>query len=117
MGVAGVVFFGATLASGAPALGPEMAAALAGVGATAGVVTQVCGARPCLCAAPAHTQCGRDAAAGAHPPARWHARCACLAHITAHAACTHAHTHTQVFARAAKYSLFDPAKEMVYIEM
>lgn len=23
----------------------------------------------------------------------------------------------QVFARAAKYSLFDPAKEMVYIEM
>lgn len=62
MGLAGVVFFGATLASQLPALTPEMAATIAGVGATAGVVTQV-------------------------------------------------------FARAAKYSLFDPAKEMVYIEM
>ncbi len=26
-------------------------------------------------------------------------------------------THEQVFARSCKFSLFDPAKEMVYIEM
>jgi ATP/ADP translocase len=42
MGLAGVVFFGATLASQSPALTPELAATIAGVGATAGVVTQVC---------------------------------------------------------------------------
>jgi hypothetical protein len=41
MGLAGVVFFGATLASQLPALTPELAATIAGVGATAGVVTQV----------------------------------------------------------------------------
>lgn len=41
MGLAGVVFFGATLAAQLPALSPEMAATVAGVGATAGVVTQV----------------------------------------------------------------------------
>lgn len=41
MGLAGVVFFGATLAAQLPALTPELAATIAGVGATAGVVTQV----------------------------------------------------------------------------
>jgi len=43
MGLAGVIFFGATLAAGLPSLSPELAATVAGVGATAGVVTQVCG--------------------------------------------------------------------------
>ncbi|WIA35409.1 hypothetical protein OEZ86_003854 [Tetradesmus obliquus] len=62
MGVAGTMFFAGTLLAGLPSLSPEMAATIAGIGATAGVVTQV-------------------------------------------------------FARASKYSLFDPAKEMVYIEM
>lgn len=42
MGLAGVIFFGATLAAGLPSLSPELAATVAGVGATAGVVTQVC---------------------------------------------------------------------------
>lgn len=41
MGLAGVVFFGATLAAQLPSFSPEMAATMAGVGATAGVVTQV----------------------------------------------------------------------------
>jgi hypothetical protein len=41
MGMAGVVFFGATLASQMAGLSPEMAATIAGVGATAGIVTQV----------------------------------------------------------------------------
>jgi hypothetical protein len=52
MGLAGVVFFGATLASQLPALTPEMAATIAGVGATAGVVTQVgvAGHAGCTCA-------------------------------------------------------------------
>lgn len=31
--------------------------------------------------------------------------------------CVCACVHAQVFARASKFSLFDPAKEMVYIEM
>ena len=62
MGIAGAVFFGASVMGGMPGLPEGVAASLLGAGAVAGVVTQV-------------------------------------------------------FARAAKYSLFDPAKEMVYIEM
>lgn len=41
MGIAGVVFFAGSLAAGLPMLTPEAAATMAGVGATAGVVTQV----------------------------------------------------------------------------
>lgn len=41
MGLAGVVFFGASLTAQLPGLSPELAATVAGVGATAGVVTQV----------------------------------------------------------------------------
>lgn len=39
---------------------------------------------------------------------------------TVYSGAQHAHLHCvalQVFARSAKFSLFDPAKEMVYIEM
>jgi hypothetical protein len=41
MGVAGTVFFAGSLLAGLPSLSPETAAAVAGIGATAGVVTQV----------------------------------------------------------------------------
>lgn len=54
MGLAGVVFFGATLASQLPALTPELAATVAGVGATAGVVTQV--SRLLVCCMPGRSQ-------------------------------------------------------------
>jgi AAA family ATP:ADP antiporter len=41
MGIAGIVFFAGSLVAGLPSLSPETAAAIAGIGATAGVVTQV----------------------------------------------------------------------------
>jgi AAA family ATP:ADP antiporter len=41
MGIAGIVFFAGSLVAGLPSLSPETAAAIAGIGTTAGVVTQV----------------------------------------------------------------------------
>jgi hypothetical protein len=41
MGIAGTMFFAGSLLAGLPSLSPETAAAVAGIGATAGVVTQV----------------------------------------------------------------------------